>query len=58
MEDLSKSIDEALNDRLWRVSHGRSRGSHKNGGTHGTNGSILRRRVKPKPQEKNTREAE
>ncbi|NEO59369.1 MAG: hypothetical protein F6J98_02730 [Moorea sp. SIO4G2] len=49
MEDLSKAIDEALSDREEIL---------KNGGTQGTHGSILRRRVKLKPQENNTREAE
>ncbi|NEO08747.1 hypothetical protein [Moorena sp. SIO3I8] len=44
MEDLSKLIDESIEERNKLI---------KQGGTHGTNGSLLRRRVKPRPKAKN-----
>jgi len=43
MEDLSKAIDEALSNRQEII---------EKGGTQGTHGSILRRRVKPQSKKK------
>ncbi|NEO17042.1 MAG: hypothetical protein F6J98_03090 [Moorea sp. SIO4G2] len=55
MEDLSKAIDEVIAPKGAAKSIAEREKLIKKGGTQGTNGSILRRRVKPKPQVKNPR---